>query len=189
LSAPSLVLQPQEALSRSAEPPGQAIKPKRAQIGAACIVCQRAKTKVSHVHLQAHRKNNIIFSYWPSDTSKCDGVRPSCKRCTKRKTACIHALTPVTKDLESIATTESTLKVQAQPWTSVADSALVSELLSSFFVYDNCFYLSFVDQESFLHDLQTGDTESADFCSPLLVNAICALRCVSIFTDSWDIAK
>lgn len=30
LSAPSLILQPQEALSRSAEPPGQAIKPKRA---------------------------------------------------------------------------------------------------------------------------------------------------------------
>jgi hypothetical protein len=100
-----------------------------------------------------------------------------------------HALAPVSKDLKSIATTESTLKVQAQPWTSGADSALVSELLSSFFVYDNCFYLSFVDQESFLHDLQTGDTESADFCSPLLVNAICALRCVSIFTDSWDIAK
>jgi hypothetical protein len=57
-SAPSLVLQPQEALPRSAEPPDQAIKPKRAQIGAACIVCQRAKTKVSqekqyHVLIQA----------------------------------------------------------------------------------------------------------------------------------------
>jgi hypothetical protein len=56
-----------------------------------------------------------------------------------------HGLTPVTKDLESIATTESTMKLQAQPWTSVADSALVSELLSSFFAYDNCFYLSFID--------------------------------------------
>jgi hypothetical protein len=100
-----------------------------------------------------------------------------------------HALAPVSKDPESIAAIECTLKIQAQPWTSVAGNALVSELLSSFFVYDNCFYLSFIDQESFLHDLQTGDIESADFCSPLLVNAICALRCVSIFTDSWDIAK
>ena len=50
-SAPSLVSQPQEALSRSAEPSGQAIKPKRAQIGVACVVCQRAKAKVSHIRL------------------------------------------------------------------------------------------------------------------------------------------
>jgi hypothetical protein len=266
LSAPSLVLQPREALSRSAEPPDQAIKPKRAQIGAACIVCQRAKTKVSRNHLQAHEKKNITFSYRPSDILKCDGVRPSCKRCTKRKIACTydvepgtsrllslrrknealqneidrlhevvnhiyqdpearalgthqqprkavspmemiphkdndslihpnassssdHTLAPVSEDLESIAITDSTLKVQAQRWTSVAGNALVSELLSSFFVYDNCFYLSFIDQESFLHDLQTGDTERGDFCSPLLVNAICALRCVSIIRYSWDIAK
>lgn len=265
-SAPSLVLQPQEALSRSAEPPDQPIKPKRAQIGAACIVCQRAKTKVSRNHLQAHKKNNIMFTYRPSDILKCDGVRPSCKRCTKRKITCTydvepgtsrllslrrknealqneidrlhevvnyihqdpearvlethqqsrkavsptemtphkdndsfihpntssssdHTLAPVSEDPESIAIIESTLKVQTRPWTSIAGNELVSELLSSFFVYDNCFYFSFVDQESFLHDLQTGDTETADFCSPLLVNAICALRWVSIIRDSWDIAK
>jgi hypothetical protein len=265
-SIPSLVLQPSEALSRSAEVPDQAIKPKRAQIEAACIVCQRAKTKVSRNHLQAHKNNNIIFPYRPSDRLKCDGFRPSCKRCIRRKIACTydvepgtsrflslrrknkalqneidrlrevvnhihqdpearalrthqqprkalspmemithkdndslrysnassssgHTLAPISEDLECTAITDSTLKVQAQRWTSVAGNALVSELLSSFFVYDNCFYLSFIDRESFLHDLQTGDTESADFCSPLLVNAICALRCVGIIMDSWDIAK
>jgi hypothetical protein len=50
--------------------------------------------------------------------------------------------------------------------------------LSSFFANDNCFYLPFVDQECFLHDMQAGENIQADFCSPLLVNAICALRCV-----------
>lgn len=78
------------------------------------------------------------------------------------------------------ALSTSHLKVQAQPWTTVAGDWLVSELLSSFFAYDNCFYLPFVDQECFLHDMQTGDIRKADFCSPLLVNAICALRCVGI---------
>ncbi|KAM0716502.1 hypothetical protein Q7P37_007947 [Cladosporium fusiforme] len=80
-------------------------------------------------------------------------------------------------NLDINAMENSAIKVRARPWTKVAGDGLVSELISSFFAYDNGFYLSFVDQESFLEDMQTGDTETSEFCSPLLVHAICALRC------------
>lgn len=83
------------------------------------------------------------------------------------------------ENLELSALEQSSIKVRARPWTRVAGDGLVSELISSFFAYDNGFYLSFVDQESFLEDMQAGNADNADFCSSLLVNAICALRCVS----------
>lgn len=82
-------------------------------------------------------------------------------------------------NLDISALDNSAIKVRARPWTKVAGDGLVSELISSFFAYDNGFYLSFVDQESFLDDMMTGDAENSEFCSPLLVHAICALRCVS----------
>lgn len=91
--------------------------------------------------------------------------------------------------LESNALHDSRLKVNAQPWTTIAGNGLVSELLSSFFAYDNRFYLSFVDQGCFLEDMQSGDTATAEYCSPLLVNAICALRCVSFTTTALDDAN
>lgn len=83
------------------------------------------------------------------------------------------------ENLELSAMESSSIKVHARPWTRVAGDGVVSELISSFFAYDNGFYLSFVDQESFLEDMQAGDVSNAEFCSSLLVNAICALRCVS----------
>lgn len=89
---------------------------------------------------------------------------------------------PGVESLELSALEQSAIKVRARPWTRVAGDGMVSELISSFFAYDNGFYLSFVDQESFLDDMLAGDTANAEFCSPLLVNAICALRCVSFPT-------
>lgn len=83
------------------------------------------------------------------------------------------------ENLELNALEHSSIKVHARPWIGVAGDGLVSELISSFFAYDNGFYLSFVDQECFLEDMQAGDLDNAEFCSSLLVNAICALRCVS----------
>jgi len=209
-------------------------KPKRAQVRAACVACQRGK-------------------------AKCDGTRPSCNRCAKRGHVCEYDVEPDTSrsismrrkneslqseldqlrtlldyirnrsevesmeiyrrvrtaadpmdvvellrgsdlllrnsgtdrdrtggsetpasglgNLELSAFEHSSIKVRAKPWTQVAGDGLVSELISSFFAYDNGFYLSFIDQECFLDDMQAGDTANSDFCSPLLVNAICALRC------------
>lgn len=83
------------------------------------------------------------------------------------------------ENLELSALEHSSIKVHARPWTRIAGDGLVSELISSFFAYDNGFYLSFVDQESFLDNMLSGDIANSEFCSPLLVNAICALRCVS----------
>jgi hypothetical protein len=90
-----------------------------------------------------------------------------------------QAQIPGLESLELSVLEQSAIKVRARPWTRIAGDGLVSELISSFFSYDNGFYLSFVDQESFLDDMQAGDVASAEFCSPVLVNAICALRCVS----------
>jgi hypothetical protein len=81
--------------------------------------------------------------------------------------------------LDVAALNKSTFQVHARPWTTLANDGLVSELLSSFFASDGCFYLSFIDQQYFLDDMETGDIDNAKLCSPLLVNSICALRCVS----------
>lgn len=89
------------------------------------------------------------------------------------------ALSSALQSLDFGALSVSNLKLRAQPWTSLAGDGLVSELVSSFFACDNCFYLPFIDEECFVLDMQAGDIDNADFCSPLLVNAICALRCVS----------
>lgn len=48
------------------------------------------------------------------------------------------------EDLDSSAISASNLRLHARPWTVIARNALVSELLSSFFANDNCFYLPFV---------------------------------------------
>jgi hypothetical protein len=90
------------------------------------------------------------------------------------------------ENLDVAAMSKSTFQVHARPWTTLADDGLVSELLSSFFASDGCFYLSFVDQQYFLDDMEAGDIDMAKLCSPLLVNAICALRCVSEHRKTLD---
>lgn len=81
-------------------------------------------------------------------------------------------------DLDVLAS--SAIRVPARPWTLLAGDGLVSELVSAFFTYDHCSGIPFVDQECFLADMRAEDTTQARFCSPFLVNAICALRCVSV---------
>jgi len=82
-------------------------------------------------------------------------------------------------DLDNSAFASSAIKVPAQPWTPLAGDGLVSELVSAFFTYDHRSRIPFIDQEYFLDDMQAGSIAKARYCSPLLVNAICALRCVS----------
>lgn len=91
-----------------------------------------------------------------------------------------YALSSALASLDLSALSTSKLKLRAQPWTALAGDGLVSELLSSFFAYENCYYMPFVDQERFVDDMQAGDVNHSDFCSSLLVNAICALRSVSL---------
>ncbi|KAK3994470.1 hypothetical protein QBC44DRAFT_286285 [Cladorrhinum sp. PSN332] len=84
----------------------------------------------------------------------------------------------IAKDLELEAQAVSDTKVPARPWTAVAGDGLVSCLISSFFKWDNPILLSFLDRDLFLRDMRAG---SGRYCSPFLVNSICALR--SIMSD------
>lgn len=93
------------------------------------------------------------------------------------------ALSSALEGLDFSALSASDLKLRAQPWTALAGDGLVSELLSSFFAHENCYYLPFVDQERFVDDMEAGDVNHSEFCSPLLVNAICALRSVSLSSE------
>ncbi|KAK7418274.1 hypothetical protein QQX98_004059 [Neonectria punicea] len=76
--------------------------------------------------------------------------------------------------LDDSALNNSAIKVHARPWTVVIDDGLLSELITNLFTWDYC---CAVDRDSFLEDMAAGDAEKARWCSPLLVNAICALRC------------
>jgi hypothetical protein len=81
--------------------------------------------------------------------------------------------------LESSTPASSGMRVAARPWATPANDGLVSKLISTFFAYDHRSHILFIEQECFLAEMLVGDITRARFCSPFLVNAICALRCVS----------
>lgn len=66
----------------------------------------------------------------------------------------------------------------AQPWTKLlTDDALVTHLVTIFLNYNNA-YWRYVEEDLFLGSMQSGNLQ-AEYCSPFLVNAICALACLS----------
>lgn len=86
---------------------------------------------------------------------------------------------PRLEKIDAEALADSLVKVKAQPWTALAGDGTVSDLVSSFLAWDNTFHFSFIDKDCFLGDMTRGDPEKARYCSPFLVNAMCAFRCVS----------
>lgn len=93
----------------------------------------------------------------------------------RRSEKCFSTL----EKLGSSTPASSGMRVPARPWTTPANDGLVSKLISTFFAYDHHSHILFIDQECFLAEMLVGDDTRARFCSPFLVNAICALRCVS----------
>jgi hypothetical protein len=87
---------------------------------------------------------------------------------------------PGLKKLNQDALDTAPIKVHARPWTIVADDGIVSELISSFFEIDHLYYFPAIDRDAFLDEMHKGDLQKARYCSPLLVNSICAYRCVSL---------
>ncbi|CAI0641093.1 unnamed protein product [Colletotrichum noveboracense] len=81
------------------------------------------------------------------------------------------------------------LVVPARPWTTLANDDVVSDLITSFFLLDATFFLAFVEQEAFLEDMRSCSPETARYCSPILVNAICALRSVRFGASVQSIKK
>ncbi|KAI1748720.1 putative C6 transcription factor [Xylaria castorea] len=91
------------------------------------------------------------------------------------------------RQLELDALGRSPIKIPARPWTIVAGDGIVSELISSWFKWDNAFLYPFIDRECFMQDIREGDPDSAMYCSSFLVNAICALR--SYFSETIDMVQ
>ena len=70
-------------------------------------------------------------------------------------------------------------EVPAKPWTTVTDDdALVSHLISLHFSCNQS-GLNWIDRDLFLRDMSSGNLDCV-FCSPLLVNSILGMACVSI---------
>ncbi|KAK4235023.1 hypothetical protein C8A03DRAFT_18175, partial [Achaetomium macrosporum] len=88
-------------------------------------------------------------------------------------------------DAEALAA--SVIKVPARPWTSVAGDGLVSDLVSAFFKWDDPFIWSLIDRELFIRDMRHASPLSSQFCSPFLVNALCAMR--SVFSEKIRLAS
>ncbi|TDZ32711.1 Nitrogen assimilation transcription factor nit-4 [Colletotrichum trifolii] len=70
----------------------------------------------------------------------------------------------------------SLIRVPAKPWTAIADDGLVSELVTDFFSWENASTFPAIERDLFLSDMRAGNVKKAKWCSPILVNAICALR-------------
>ena len=68
-------------------------------------------------------------------------------------------------------------RVPAKPWTNVtSDDRLVSHLVS-IFIHQCNFYWRYVEEDLALRAMTAGDLAS-EFCSPFLVNAMCAMASV-----------
>ncbi|KAK3995166.1 hypothetical protein QBC44DRAFT_356571 [Cladorrhinum sp. PSN332] len=70
-------------------------------------------------------------------------------------------------------------RVPAKPWTSLVSDVDVSELVARFFSDDNPYLLRLaIDRDALLQDMRGANPRTAEHCSPLLVNAICAMGCL-----------
>ncbi|EFZ00818.2 Zn(2)-C6 fungal-type DNA-binding domain protein [Metarhizium robertsii ARSEF 23] len=208
-------------------PPRAFIRPKRAMISVACQNCRRRK-------------------------AKCNGSRPTCKRCHSRGESCTYelergkALTSVLKQkrddlmneneqyrelfqllctkpkdealelfrriresgepfivfeavrqaevlfpnhspsetygsyqlerLDRLALDGSIIKVPARPWTIVAGDGLVSELITNLFHFNGTYLLPVLEKDVFIEDMKSGHVIGSRYCTPFLVNAICAVE-------------
>ena len=84
------------------------------------------------------------------------------------------------RSLDADALQNSRLQLPARPWTIVAGNGIVSHLISNFFDREYSCLEPFVNELAFVTDMVAGEVTKAKYCSPLLVNALCALSAVSL---------
>jgi hypothetical protein len=98
------------------------------------------------------------------------------------RTASLNPLNPDAslRDLDRAAFHASTFTVPARPWTTVAGNGIISHLICSWARRDSIFLHPFVDTTCFLRDMRSQDPKNSKYCSPFLVNIICANRAVRI---------
>lgn len=80
--------------------------------------------------------------------------------------------------LDLAALHESDFQVPARPWTIIAGDGIVSHLISNFFRRYQPLGMPFINQQAFVTDMIAGNTGRTSYCSPLLVNALCAYSAV-----------
>ena len=66
---------------------------------------------------------------------------------------------------------DSPFQVHSRGWTAVADDKVTSHLISIYLTWYQPF-MHILDEDAFLHDMSS---ETPNFCSSLLINAICAV--------------
>ncbi|KAL1868057.1 hypothetical protein Daus18300_006038 [Diaporthe australafricana] len=99
------------------------------------------------------------------------------------------SLWPITSDLDDPRVhklneeswSKSPFKIPARPWTAVAGDGVVSELVYGLLSWDAYLFPCF-HADTFLADIRRRDPNTAQYCSPFLINAICAYR--SFFSSS-----
>lgn len=84
---------------------------------------------------------------------------------------------PRIRKLDDDARDKSPMHVPARPWTAVAGDGLVSELVCSLFAWD-VYPFPFFQPDALLADMRRADPATAQYCSPFLINAMCAYRAV-----------
>lgn len=90
--------------------------------------------------------------------------------------------------LDCQALHDSIINVPAQPWTTVVGDGLMSELITHFFTWNGTYLCPILDQDIFLEEMKSGYVENARCCTPLLVNAICAMESVGLpLWPSFDV--
>jgi hypothetical protein len=80
----------------------------------------------------------------------------------------MHLASTDTTGFQPLCSKPSFQTSQIQNWTSFVDNDTASHLLSLYFAWENPVW-HLVDQDMFLHDLETGGRR---FCSPLLVHVL-----------------
>lgn len=100
---------------------------------------------------------------------------------TFAETEASHVFIPPTRATIGPALLRDFVKVPAYPWTTVAGDEVVSEILSQFFIDERPLALPIVNYEKFVGEMKACEPGGATCCTPLLVNAICAQQCVSLF--------
>lgn len=81
--------------------------------------------------------------------------------------------------LDRLALDGSIIKVPARPWTIVAGDGLVSELITNLFHFNGTYLLPVLEKDVFIEDMKSGHVTGSRYCTPFLVNAICAVESVS----------
>jgi hypothetical protein len=87
--------------------------------------------------------------------------------------------TPTLQKLDAEALAYSSIPVPARPWTTLAGDGIVSELITNFFQNDHGYLVPFIHRGCFIRDMRNASREETSYCSPTLLNAICALKCVT----------